>query len=200
MDEIVRKAMARWPDVPAVYGWLRLDRRGRWLIKGEPISNPVVNEFINRNYAHDGQGRWYFQNGPQQVFVELDCAPYILRVWRIADGLLRGETHTGLAMSEPRRAWLDDAGGVLIEWEQGVGHVESQSLETIAGALRKADGAPLDAADLSALATADSAFAQGPHLDWNGTLLPVAGITRSQAPARFGFDPAPVPPPGSDPC
>src|SRR5436190_7873738 len=114
MDEIVRKAMARWPNVPAVYGWLTLDGRGRWLIKGDPIANPVVNEFINRNYLRDVEGRWYFQNGPQQVFVELDTAPYILRAWRTADGILRGETHTGLAVREPWRAWLDNAGGVLI--------------------------------------------------------------------------------------
>ncbi|HMN64893.1 MAG TPA: DUF2946 family protein, partial [Burkholderiaceae bacterium] len=38
MDEQVLHAMARWPDVPAVWGWLRLDRRGRWLLvdRGRP--------------------------------------------------------------------------------------------------------------------------------------------------------------------
>ena len=34
MDEIVARAMQKWPDVPNVYRWLRLDRRGNWLVKG----------------------------------------------------------------------------------------------------------------------------------------------------------------------
>ncbi|MCD6666313.1 MAG: DUF2946 family protein, partial [Hydrogenophaga sp.] len=28
MDEIVKAAMAKWPQVPACYGWLGLDARG----------------------------------------------------------------------------------------------------------------------------------------------------------------------------
>ena len=46
MDEIVVRGMAKWPNVPAVYGWLSLDRRGDWRIKGERIANPGVSEFI----------------------------------------------------------------------------------------------------------------------------------------------------------
>ena len=33
MDPAVLRGMARWPDVPAVYGWLALDRRGNWRLK-----------------------------------------------------------------------------------------------------------------------------------------------------------------------
>ena len=28
MDESVIRALAKWPNVPAVYGWLSLSRRG----------------------------------------------------------------------------------------------------------------------------------------------------------------------------
>ena len=28
MDEIVIRAMQKWPNVPNVFGWLKLDRRG----------------------------------------------------------------------------------------------------------------------------------------------------------------------------
>mgnify|MGYP003344108236 FL=1 len=80
MDEIVRQAMAKWPNVPAVHGWLALDRRGNWLIKGETISNAQINEFIARNYTHDEAGRWFFQNGPQRVFVELAYTPMVYGV------------------------------------------------------------------------------------------------------------------------
>ena len=72
MDASVIKAMARWPDVPAVYGWLSLDRRGRWCLRGEAVTHRGAVQFINRNYDHTSDGRWYFQNGPQRVFVDLE--------------------------------------------------------------------------------------------------------------------------------
>jgi hypothetical protein len=78
MDEIVARSLARWPNVPAVYGWLSLDRRGNWRIKGEKISNAALREFIGRNYAADEHGRWYFQNGPQRVFVSLAYTPLVV--------------------------------------------------------------------------------------------------------------------------
>src|SRR2546429_4505735 len=58
MDEIVLRSMLKWPDVPAVYGWLSLDRRGNWMIKTvagrfERIAHAAVREFIGRNYASD---------------------------------------------------------------------------------------------------------------------------------------------------
>ena len=80
MDDIVLRGMAKWPNVPAVYGWLSLDRRGQWLLQGERISNPTVTAFIGRNYERDERGCWFFQNGPQRVFVQLDYAPLVLRV------------------------------------------------------------------------------------------------------------------------
>src|SRR5437868_6405252 len=120
--------MARWPNVPAVYGWLKLDRRGRWLIKGEPVSNPTVNAFISRNYLHDHLGQWYFQNGPQRVLIELEYTPYVFHLWYQNDGSLRAQTHTQLPIEAPSRGWLDDIGNLLIECEHGVGIVESQSL------------------------------------------------------------------------
>ena len=35
MDEMVRQAMAKWPNVPACYGWLGLDARGQWYMRDE---------------------------------------------------------------------------------------------------------------------------------------------------------------------
>ena len=79
MDDIVLRSIARWPGVPAVYGWLSLDRRGRWRIKGETIANAALREFIARNYQADERGRWFFQNGPQRVFVRLEYTPLVVR-------------------------------------------------------------------------------------------------------------------------
>ena len=35
MDEIVRAAIAKWPNVPHCYGWLALDARGNWRMRDE---------------------------------------------------------------------------------------------------------------------------------------------------------------------
>ena len=85
MDQAVIRALAKWPGVPAVYGWLALDERGNWLLRGAsaggfgPIGNAALREFIGRNYARDPRGCWYFQNGPQRVYVRLACAPFVYR-------------------------------------------------------------------------------------------------------------------------
>src|SRR3989442_13651216 len=78
MDELVARSLAKWPNVPAVYGWLALDRRGNWRIKGQRISNVALREFIARNYECDAQGRWFFQNGPQRVYVSLAYTPLVV--------------------------------------------------------------------------------------------------------------------------
>lgn len=65
-------AAVEWPKVPACYGWLSLDRRGCWRLKGHAISHPGLISFINSHYGADVSGNWVFQNGPQAVFVALD--------------------------------------------------------------------------------------------------------------------------------
>ncbi len=85
MDQAVLDALQRWPDVPAVYGWLSLDKRGRWRLHpdqgaAQAITNPQILAFMDRNYAADAAGCWFFQNGPQRVYVDLLGAPYILRL------------------------------------------------------------------------------------------------------------------------
>lgn len=116
MDASVKDAIARWPDVPAVFGWLSLDPRGRWRLHpqgqaaaggpGESITNAQIQGFIDRNYERDDAGRWFFQNGPQRVFLRLDAAPYVLRLDDAGRALL---THTGQAVSAVSGWWLDDA-------------------------------------------------------------------------------------------
>ncbi|MGH8688164.1 MAG: DUF2946 family protein [Burkholderiales bacterium] len=128
MDPSVLRAMARWPDVPAVYGWLALDRRGQWRLrvpdrgKFERIGNRAVREFIARNYQADERGRWYFQNGPQRVFVQLAYTPLVFHYEGKA--LL---DHCG----RPTRAdetYLDDEGSVLIAGERGIGLLDDRDL------------------------------------------------------------------------
>lgn len=126
MDEIVVRSLAKWPNVPAVYGWLDLDRRGNWLIKGERIGNLALREFIARNYAADERGCWFFQNGPQRVFVKLAYTPFVMHYEgeRLFD-------HCGRPI-EARETLLDDEGSVLIHGEHGIGLLDDRDLERYA--------------------------------------------------------------------
>lgn len=126
MDEIVARGVAKWPNVPAVYGWLELDRRGNWLIKGERIGNKALREFIARNYEADEQGRWFFQNGPQRVFVKLAYTPLV--VHHEGDALV---DHCGRPF-ESRGVFQDDEGSVLVEGERGIALLDDRDLERYA--------------------------------------------------------------------
>ena len=90
MDEQVLRSLVKWPNVPQCFGWLALDRRGQWRMRdeyaqqhrlpGSPIVHSALNEFIARNYARDSMGQYFFQNGPQRVYITLDATPWIARL------------------------------------------------------------------------------------------------------------------------
>lgn len=128
MDESVERSLARWPGVPDVYGWLRLDRRGNWLIRNpgsgafERIGNEALNGFIARNYGRDAEGRWFFQNGPQRVFVALDYTPLVARLegGRYCDQCGR--------LFDAAAVLLDDEGAVLLAGHSGVALLDDRDL------------------------------------------------------------------------
>jgi len=195
MDEIVLRGMAKWPDVPAVYGWLALDRRGDWRLKGERIGNPTVNAFIGRNYARDEAGRWYFQNGPQRVFVALDYTPFVYRVVNRTDAPLAFECHTGTPVRELRGAWLDEAGVLLLESEHGPGLVHDRDLDRVFPFFIDANGGALDETTLENLMQALGRGEDVPlWLRVRETNVRVAPIRSADVPRRFGFvrDPQPA--------
>jgi len=145
MDEIVKAALKKWPQVPACYGWLALDARGDWYmrddrvqaagpfprVKGSRIQHAKLIEFIERNYERDDAGAWFFQNGPQRVYVELEAAPW---VWRIASADLSAISHTGRAAAV-RGAWLDEAGRLFLATDIGLGIVHTQDMHEAARAV-----------------------------------------------------------------
>jgi hypothetical protein len=195
--------MAKWPNVPSVYGWLSLDRRGHWLIKGERISNSIVADFIGRNYEHDDGGRWFFQNGPQRVFISLDYTPFIYRLlWEPGPASVqRMETHTARAVKQIDGAWIDEAGVVLIESEHGVGLIDDRDLERLLTCFTDERGGALTEENIGAAIeqlqsgiVADLAFCYG------GNTVPVAPIAAAEVPARFGFVQRPVQPAGREEC
>lgn len=180
MDESVRQAMARWPDVPAVHGWLGLDEAGRWRLRGEPVTHPGLVAFINRNYDRDEHGRWFFQNGPQRGYVRLDYTPWIFYV--DGDGGLH--THTERAIASLSGACIDDEGNLLLATDAGPGLVERGSLPAAAEWLRDARGEP---ASPEALAALHEGSGGGLQLEHGGRRVPVRPIRRADVPAHFGF-------------
>jgi hypothetical protein len=123
MDDIVKQALAKWPNVPHCTGWLLLDRRGNWRMRdeaaqaagapGEPIRHTALLGFINRNYEADDQGQWFFQNGPQRVYVELGYTPFIVRLGADSASGALTLTDQGGQTFDPAAAYLDDEGGIL---------------------------------------------------------------------------------------
>jgi hypothetical protein len=146
MDDIVRQAIAKWPHVPHCFGWLGLDTRGNWymrddqaqaagpfpLSKGSLLRHDKLIDFIHRNYEHDAEGQWFFQNGPQRVYVELEAAPL---VWRLgADH--RVAAHTGRAASA-RRAIVDERGRLYLDTDLGFGLVHTLDVAQAADAIEQ---------------------------------------------------------------
>jgi len=137
MDEIVKAAMAKWPNVPHCYGWLTLDARGVWRMRderaqalnlpGDPIRNATLLSFINRNYQCDSGGNWYFQNGPQKVYVDLLATPYIAQLlpdksWRL---------HTGETMSNAKQIWMLDDGNIVCKTANYLCQIDDRDLSLL---------------------------------------------------------------------
>ena len=199
MDPIVIQAMAKWPNVPKVYGWLSLDRRGSWLIKGDRISNPGVVAFIGRNYAADEQGRWFFQNGPQRVFVTLEYAPFVIAT--TGTGAAALITHAGQAVERATGAWLDETGSLLLRWIGGPGLVSDRDLADIMALFTDVHGKPVGDAVLGRAFDAEARrHATGLYFDYAGNRVPVGRIQAGEVPQKFGFDPNPRPKEGEPEC
>lgn len=197
---MVLRGMARWPNVPSVYGWLQLDRRGQWRIKGERIANAGLTEFIARNYGRDEMGRWFFQNGPQRVFVALDYLPYVLRAVSDKAGL-QFTTHTGLLVQQPTGVWMDESGNLCIAFDAGAGSVHDQDLAGVLPWLSGRSGQIASEDDISAAMLADQEG--GPTSLWlhcAGVRLPVAALRSHEAAALFHFIAHPAPAPGEPEC
>ncbi len=180
MDDIVAAALAKWPNVPHCRGWLALDARGDWYLrddrvqaagpfpaaKGSRLEHVGLRDFVERNYACDDAGAWFFQNGPQRVYVELEAAPW---VWRLqqrpaADHNGPGEvvlhSHSGRPANF-ESAWLDELGRLFIATDLGLGLVHTLDMETAADAVERG-------------------------------LWPVGDRVAADLPGRFGFRPSPV--------
>jgi Protein of unknown function (DUF2946) len=196
MDDIVRQALAKWPNVPSCTGWLMLDRRGNWRMRdeaaqasgapGTPIRHEALLGFINRNYDADERGQWFFQNGPQRVYVELGYTPWVVRLSADDDGTLALQDQAGGAFG-PAAVFVDEEGGVLF-----ADHVADAAA---ADNSPRARIAVLHDHDLEIFANhatlADDSLSG--EFRWNNqAVLPLQAIRRGEVAARFGFVASPA--------
>jgi len=156
MDDIVKQALIKWPHVPNCYGWLGLDARGNWHMRDEQTQRlgpfPLINtpstpgargsrlehekliDFIHRNYEQDELGQWFFQNGPQRVYVELEATPYIWRVRLNENRICVTTAHTG-QVTEAQHCLVDELGHVYLVTDLGFGLVHTQDVAVMADAI-----------------------------------------------------------------
>jgi hypothetical protein len=195
MDDIVKQAMAKWPNVPHCYGWLGLDARGGWRMRdeaaqqaglpGDRLTNSALVGFINRNYAHDERGCWYFQNGPQRVYVNLEATPFIART-DPAEGLL---LQTGQAMPSVDTLFLTETGEAILQGGDVSAQLDDRDGAQVIEALLL-DGEPASGDAL--LGWLDG---KPGKLEWRyrGSVVPVERVARDGLAQRFGFVRLPAP-------
>jgi hypothetical protein len=180
MDESVARALAKWPDVPSVFGWLRLDQRGQWRLKDEIVRHAGLVAFLGRNYAADAHGNWFVQNGPQKVFVALDYTPWVVRIG--VDSKL--ETHTGLPLNSLNAAMLDEHGKLSLESEHGIGLVNDRDLTHLLDAVVDRTGQRACEADLlNAMNSGTCSLT----LHWGEHHVLLETIQSSELEKRYGY-------------
>ena len=150
----------------------------RW---GALLQHEALMAFIQRNYLADEAGQWFFQNGPQRVFVSLATAPLTGRL--MPDGRVRTGTPADF---QPRQAFLTPDGDCYL-------------LDATAHA------ALLDGADLAAVSfinaqgrlATDADWEHGPGPGWQlragRFCLPLQTVSQEAIPMQCGFLRQPYP-------
>lgn len=202
MDEQVLRSLIKWPNVPHCFGWLALDRRGQWRMRdeyaqtnqlpGNVIQHVALNEFISRNYAHDSLGRYFFQNGPQRVFITLDATPWIARMIPSESGP-QLSTQCGTKI-KPHSALSDEKGNIYIAGsipqslpDQIDGTVFTQTESLSIALLHDHD---LDLFSDQSQIKEDACSFRG-SWQWDGKDLPIEPIHSAELAGRFHFIKAP---------
>jgi hypothetical protein len=202
MDEQVLRSLIKWPNVPHCFGWLALDRRGQWRMRdeyaqtnqlpGNVIQHVALNEFISRNYAHDSLGRYFFQNGPQRVFISLDATPWIARMIPSESGP-QLSTQCGTEI-KPHGALSDEKGNIYITGsipqslsDQIDSTVFTQTESLSIALLHDHD---LDLFSDQSQVEEDACSFRG-SWQWDGKDLPIEPIHSAELAGRFHFIKAP---------
>ena len=142
MDKQVELALAKWPNVPHCYGWLGLDARGVWRMRdqraqelgllGDKITNVALRGFINRNYQSDQDGNYYFQNGPQRVYVDLQSTPYIAHLDPARGWVL----HNDAVLPRCDAVWMLEDGNLVLHGADVLAQIDDRDMTAALTELR----------------------------------------------------------------
>lgn len=184
VDSSMRARFPNWPKEPLVFGALSLDQRGQWHIYGDIIRHADVRKRLNHHYHADNQGRWYFQNGPQRLYVDLAYTPWVFHLDR--DSQLR--TQTGHRVQFVKSVWLDENGAMIFDSEHGPGLLREDALFSVLEKLcdrhgKSMCGNPLD----PGLALYGQPTKPKLYLAWGGRRLPVGWIHSRIVGFKFKF-------------
>ncbi|MGY8843724.1 MAG: DUF2946 family protein [Gammaproteobacteria bacterium] len=164
IDKSVQKAMAKWPEVPECFGWLNLNRRAEWSIKGEKIHHVKTQRFLQRNYNFDKLGRWFVQNGPQRVFVSLEYTPRLYGFSSHSGFYIHNEAKIPVLLD----FFLDEYGNLLLSTSLGVGVVDDRDLSAASDLIEAVNDIPTE-------------------LSYRGKNYKIKPIAKALVPKHFGF-------------
>jgi hypothetical protein len=164
IDKSVQKAMAKWPEVPECFGWLNLNRRAEWSIKGEKIHHVKTQRFLQRNYNFDKLGRWFVQNGPQRVFVSLEYTPRLYGFSSHSGFYIHNEAKIPVLLD----FFLDEYGNLLLSTALGVGVVDDRDLSAASDLIEAVNDIPTE-------------------LSYRGKNYKIKPIAKALVPKHFGF-------------
>ena len=164
IDKSVQKSMAKWPEVPECFGWLNLNRRAEWSIKGEKIHHVKTQRFLQRNYNFDKLGRWFVQNGPQRVFVSLEYTPRLYGFSSHSGFYIHNEAKIPVLLD----FFLDEYGNLLLSTSLGVGVVDDRDLSAASDLIEAVNDIPTE-------------------LSYRGKNYKIKPIAKALVPKHFGF-------------
>lgn len=182
-DKFVARALSKWPDVPASYGWLGLSGRGRWLIQGAPISHHGIVHFLHRHYQVDHRGGWYVQNGPQRAYVDLELAPWIL----ILDGRHQLMTHTGRPVTRIEALVITDTEQLFMLTEHGFSALSDRDLANFLSECRPDHHSVSDEQMLEALLQLNGNKDARLELEWRDRRIQCRHVPWRELECEFGF-------------
>lgn len=157
-------------------------------LPGQVIEHLALKEYISRNYARDNAGRYFFQNGPQRVFINLITTPWIARITP-NEGTLKIVTQCQTEIN-PSSALSDEQGNIYI-----VGSIEQTICKDLAAQEFKTEICTSiallhdhDLDQFSELAKLhEEACSFGGSWNWQGKQLPLDPIHSSELSKLFEF-------------
>ena len=152
-------------------------------LPGDIIRHSGLIDFIHRNYGRDSQGRWFFQNGPQRVFIDLDYTPFIAR---IEDAIIK--SNTGVTI-QPQACLMDETGRMLLNCEVLI-QVANDNLFTTKAEKMNLLVHDHDLERFSHRVQLNNVCGALGSWEWQGQIFEIEGVTSTEIKKRYCLRPS----------